>query len=88
MTNKSHYRIHFYGNPSKVVYASNYDIKDGFCTFFIYMPGCDKINISTFPAASIAKIEVYTENNDREEKLKRLLKKHSLLKRIWRKFFN
>lgn len=79
----SHYKIYQHGSPVSEVKATNYYIGDGFVTFFISVPGIDNMNVASYPTQMLAKIEYCNDPNKvREEKLKRLTRKHNIFKRF------
>lgn len=85
------YKIYFCNQPStshETINASNFKIKNNFVTFFIVISGI-KINVASFPADKISKIEFISDdkhqsNIAREKKLKRILKKNNILKTIFK----
>jgi hypothetical protein len=89
------YRIYFNDRSSSnfdTVDAMNYTTNKEFATFYMGpMPGCDYVNVASYPTDKIAKIEMITEETTqekREKKLKRIIKEDNIFKKIFNNIFN
>ena len=89
------YRIYFNDRSSSMfdtIDASNYRTDKQFVTFYLQPTTVsDYINVASYPTDKIAKIDMFTETTSqeqREKKLKRIIKEDGFFKKLFNRLFN